>query len=432
MLQSGLLSTVANLADALTRGIRAPGVDGADPLWGVVAVGSVGALFLLGLMGRRTLRVAGFGRTIRKALPMLPPDVRTAVTAALREHEKLIAAGEATPADQPARAESPVAVPASVPPYLFVVRQDQPRAFSSLRDLAWSRPDLLGVVYDRRWMGDRRCKLEPGGAERRRAERRRAGPGRSWTRLGFLLVRPPARSRRPLAPRVPAPRAVRGELATRAELAGTAERAVSSARTASAGARARPRSGRRGVALGLAVLLTVAAASASVVHLGGFDRVTEMLRPVISVGTSAAFDRVAEVRRAVSSVGTSAAFDRVAEVRRAVSSVGTSAAFDRVAEVLRAVSSVGPLAAPPPRRPAKMPPSHCLRSRRRRGRPALRPRLTPALHLPRSEILPRRSRHPPPRQSRRPAPVFRRTAAPRPRRQRSRLAGRRCSAPSSA
>ena len=205
MLQSGL-SIVGSLADALTRGIHVPGLEGTGPVWGVVAIGSAGALLLLGLIGRRTVHVPGAGRTVRAALPMLPPDVQSAVATALQAQE----AEDSVPALGEGRAEADragarVAVPAEVPPYLFVVRQDQPHTFSSLRDLAWSRPDLLGVVFDRRWMGDRRCKREPGRAERRCADRRRDSVERTWTRHGFVLVRPAAPARPLPAPSVRPP-----------------------------------------------------------------------------------------------------------------------------------------------------------------------------------------------------------------------------------
>ena len=85
-------------------------------------------------------------------------------------------------------------VPAPDPPYVFVVRHDQSQTFSSLRDLAWTRPDLIGVCFDRRWIGERRNQPLLGYAERRRGERREAEPTPSWTTQGFVLARSTALS----------------------------------------------------------------------------------------------------------------------------------------------------------------------------------------------------------------------------------------------
>jgi hypothetical protein len=122
---------------------------------------------------------------------MLPPDVQTAVAAALREEQTSIQTLHAKPAHRSPRGRAPVPTPAEVPPYLFVVRSDKTGTFSSLRELAWSRPDLLGAVFDRRWMGERRSQHRPKRTERRCAERRRPAPERSWTKRGFVLVASP-------------------------------------------------------------------------------------------------------------------------------------------------------------------------------------------------------------------------------------------------
>ena len=99
----------------------------------------------------------------------------------------------ARPADASSAESGPVRTPGSpVPaeelPYLFVVRSGQVLTFKSLRELAWVRPDLLGVAFDRRWMGERRSRQEPVHAERRRAERRAPAGEAAWGRRGFVLT----------------------------------------------------------------------------------------------------------------------------------------------------------------------------------------------------------------------------------------------------
>ena len=153
----------------------------------VMAVaGDMAARLVIGLMRWRRPRRVAPGLTARAAFSMLPPDVQAAVTAALREEEDSIQALHAKQADRPGRAR---ATPAAVPPYLFVVRSDKPGTFSSLRKLAWTRPDLLGVVFDRRWMGERRSQGQPERTGRRCAERRRPAPERSWTTAWFRARR---------------------------------------------------------------------------------------------------------------------------------------------------------------------------------------------------------------------------------------------------
>jgi hypothetical protein len=283
MLQGGL-SIVGSVADALTRGGYVPGLESTGLVWGAVAIGSVGALLLLGLIGRRPVHVPGAGRTVRAALPLLPPDVQSAVATALRaqEAERTVPPLGAERAGSTAGPRVRAAVPAAVPPYLFVVRQDQSNTFSSLRDLAWSRPDLLGVTFDRRWMGDRRCKREPGRAERRCAERRRDSVERSWTRHGFVLVRPavPPRSL-PAAPVRPVPRP------TAAVAAGpttTVKPAASPRPTVTAGAPIRPRAARRGIWLGIGALLAVIGVGAALLYFELLDQsVVDVTRSAVSL-----------------------------------------------------------------------------------------------------------------------------------------------------
>jgi hypothetical protein len=211
---------------------------------------------------------------------MLPPDVRTAVATAFQEHESLLDVRDGVTADQAALGVRRVAVPAAVPPYLFVVRHDRPDAFSSLRELAWSRPDLLGVVFDRRWMGDRRCKHESGRAERRSSERRRAATVRSWDKLGFLLAAPPE-------PSPPIPTAdVRGRASLDGAARGT-EPLVSAAHAVSR-APVRPGWDHRRIVPGLLFLLAAGAGAAAVVFLSPLDRLADVYRTLSSVETPVA------------------------------------------------------------------------------------------------------------------------------------------------
>ena len=188
---------------------------------------------------------------------MLPPDVQAAVTAALQEEAGSIQG------DRPGRARE---TPAAVPPYLFVVRSDKPGTFSSLRKLAWTRPDLLGVVFDRRWMGERRSQGQPERTGRRCAERRRPAPERSWTTRGFVLVAPAAPSRPLPAPSVSLP----------------SRPTVSATQAKSAGAGHGTRSRRRAVALGLGTLSLFAAVLVIALYLRLTDRPVEVTKSPLS------------------------------------------------------------------------------------------------------------------------------------------------------
>ena len=232
------------------------------PVWSWRSPG-LAARLVSGLMRWRRSRRVAPGRTARAAFSMLPPDVQTAVTAALREEEDSIQALYAKQADWPDRAR---ATPAAVPPYLFVVRSDKPGTFSSLRKLAWTRPDLLGVVFDRRWMGERRSQGQPQRTGRRCAERRRPEPERSWTRRGFVLVARAAPSRPLQAPSVSLP----------------SRRTVLAKRAKSAGARRGTRSRRRAVALGLGTLSLFAAVFVVALYLRLTDHSVEVTHSPLS------------------------------------------------------------------------------------------------------------------------------------------------------
>lgn len=183
------------------------------------------------LIGGRKRGRPGPGRTVRAAIPMLPPDIQAVVTAALwRDEEDSIQPHGAKPADRLGLERASVPPLTGAPPYLFVVRSGQALTFNSLRELAWARPDLLGVVFDRRWMGERRGQNRSGHAERRCTQRRRTVPESSWTKRGFMLasagtpVQPAsAPSRNPLPhPAVPVERAEVAPVPSRSRSVGRA------------------------------------------------------------------------------------------------------------------------------------------------------------------------------------------------------------------
>ena len=207
---------------------------------------------------RRRSRAAPLGRTGSRALALLPSHVQAAVRESLHAtHEN---STQARPSLEPGSAA------ALEPPYLFVVKKGQSPTFTSLRELAWVRPDLLGVVFDRRWMGQRRTQNHPTSIERRRAARRRAGP--DWTKSGFVLTAPtrapavgmaprpaqpsPARAM-PAVPAIPSPKVV------------PPRPTVAPPRTVLAAPGSRRR--RRVVALGVGFGVLLAAASAVGLYL---------------------------------------------------------------------------------------------------------------------------------------------------------------------
>jgi hypothetical protein len=215
------------------------------------------------------------GRIARRALPMLPQYVQAAVEASLRRDRGAPAGARPDVSHDGAPLD---------PPYLFVVRAGHSPTFTSLRRLSWVRPDLLGVVYDRRWMGQRRVRNDPYPTERRRGERRRLEP--SWTRSGFMITSVTSAVPAPLSP-VEAP----------ARLG-----SVPIAKSASARGATVPEPASRGldrrwriVALGLGVGLLLVAASAAGVYLrwlsgpvkGIGSVVSGSLAPTVSRGPAA-------------------------------------------------------------------------------------------------------------------------------------------------
>jgi hypothetical protein len=124
---------------------------------------------------------------------MLPAAVRAALAEALWDPADSAPIRGDGSADRPDGGRG-AATPAGVAPYLFVVQAGEVFTFNSLRSLTWARPDLLGVVFDRRQTVERRQRRESGHAERRRSVRRHAKPMPSWAKRGFLLVSPPGSS----------------------------------------------------------------------------------------------------------------------------------------------------------------------------------------------------------------------------------------------
>lgn len=271
MLHSGL-SVVGFVTDAAQR-YRDPLFGESSLTWGMV-VASATVLLALPLVSRRPVPDPGAGRVARTALSMLPEDVRAAVTAVLRADSLQTPALTAAGGPESVGARP---APAANPPYLFVVHHDHPQAFSALRDLAWSRPDLLGVVFDRRWMGDRRSRHEVRPEERRSGDRRRGPAAAAWTPLGFTLVeadRPVPASTPSMSP-PPRP-------AAPIEPTSTVSPSVARARSVSP---ARPRSGSRGVTIGLWILLAVSVAALSI---GLFYRPAEVTSPMEPAPAAAA------------------------------------------------------------------------------------------------------------------------------------------------
>ena len=112
-------------------------------------------------------------RIKRVAIAKLPRDIQS---------ELMTAALGKDPSGQP-----PESSAAHSPRYVFVVKAGKPLTFNALREVASVRPDLLGVTFDRRWMGDRRLQQGSGHAEQRRHQRRSQTVDSEWLRSGFVL-----------------------------------------------------------------------------------------------------------------------------------------------------------------------------------------------------------------------------------------------------
>ncbi len=120
---------------------------------------------------RRPSNAVHARHVLRAALAKLPQHVQLEVAATLRDHEG--------PAPGAAVAESP--------PYVFVVRFGKTRTFNAIRQMASARPDLLGVTFERRWIGERRRQQRSGQVDGRKAQRRSPDLDQDWVRLGFVL-----------------------------------------------------------------------------------------------------------------------------------------------------------------------------------------------------------------------------------------------------
>jgi hypothetical protein len=195
---------------------------------------------------------------------MLPPHVQAAVK------RSLLAGHEPSVAERANREQGTPRAPLA-PPYLFIVRSGRSPTFRSLRELSWVRPDLLGVVFDRRWRGQRRTRDDRVSAERRRAERRRVQP--NWTRSGFILTSP---GREPAITHAPRPSGTTARPESRAippaalgARVGPAAPAVTP-QPARAADRVDPRRPRL-VALGVGIALLLAAVSAAAFYFGWRD-----------------------------------------------------------------------------------------------------------------------------------------------------------------
>ena len=210
-------------------------------------------------LDRRRSGAAPLGRTGWRALALLPSPVQAAVRESL--HAQQEDSTQARSSLEPGSAAAELK-----PPYLFVVKKGRSPTFTSLRELAWVRPDLVGVVFDRRWMGQRRTQNHPTSTERRRAARRRAPP--DWTKSGFVLTAPTRAPAVEVAPRrapPPPTRAMPAVPAIPSPKVVPPRPTVAPQRTvlASPGSRRR----RRVVAFGVGFGVLLAAASAAGVYL---------------------------------------------------------------------------------------------------------------------------------------------------------------------
>ncbi len=199
---------------------------------------------------------ATLGRIGCRALAMLPQDVQAAVESSL---------GTVRRASAESRPELRQGAAPLDPPYVFVVRAEHSPTFTSLRRLSWVRPDLLGVVFDRRWMGQRRVRNESFSTERRRGERRQSEP--NWTRSGFLLTSPTSAASPALWPGEAPARLGSFPMAPVVSSPKTASRRGVSARERSGVAPRNPGRRWRIAALGIGIGLLLAVASAAGVYL---------------------------------------------------------------------------------------------------------------------------------------------------------------------
>lgn len=185
MSASGLLAILVErlhgaaraLVDVLRTEHRVLGLELPFLVW-VALAGVAGGALAYWLSAPRPRRERA--RVREAALGLLPPHVRRTV--------------EASPAGPPETTgflASPAGAAApGPPPYLFVVQRWRNPAFEVLRELAWTHPDLIETIWDRRWIGDRRLGRQAVATDRRGAERRltASAAGPTWEDLGFVLV----------------------------------------------------------------------------------------------------------------------------------------------------------------------------------------------------------------------------------------------------
>jgi S1-C subfamily serine protease len=177
---------------------------------------------------------------VRAALAKLPRHVQLEVAATLR--------APVGPAPGLAVSETP--------PYVFVVRFGKTRTFNAIRQMAWARPDLLGVTFERRWMGERRRQQRSGQVEGRKSQRRSPDLDGDWVRRGFVLS---TMVGMPVAG-VLTPGDV-GRTSEETRRSGSREDTVAASRSRvdHGGARSRPLRARRAIAVAIAALILLPA-----------------------------------------------------------------------------------------------------------------------------------------------------------------------------
>jgi hypothetical protein len=140
--------------------------------WGLAALGLIFTGVGVVLLGQRLGSLLARRRVMAGVLRSLPPAVRRSLESG--GHHSLDAF------DVAARPQTQA--------YLLVVRPGEAQVFTALRDLVGLRTDLARVMWDRRWVGERRVGTQAVGVERRRRERR--SPQAAYGDLGILVVTP--------------------------------------------------------------------------------------------------------------------------------------------------------------------------------------------------------------------------------------------------
>jgi hypothetical protein len=140
--------------------------------WGLAALGLIIAGVGVVLLGQRLGSLLARRRVTAGVLRSLPPSVRRSLESG----------------DYHSPDAFDVAARPQTQAYLLVVRPGEAQVFTALRDLVGLRTDLARVMWDRRWVGERRVGTQAVGIERRRRERRT--PQEAYGELGVLVVTP--------------------------------------------------------------------------------------------------------------------------------------------------------------------------------------------------------------------------------------------------